>query len=77
VIVLGQSEFEQKMTLVISALSSAGYDPNAQLTGYLQTGDESYITRQNNARAIIRDIDKNKVAQYITSHLHNEVHRKE
>ena len=60
-----QAEFEKCISKIAQALSAAGYDPCAQLTGYLQTGDETYITRQGNARAIIKTLDKEMIAQYI------------
>ena len=60
-----QAEFDKCISKIMSALSAAGYDPCAQLTGYLQTGDETYITRKGNAREIIRMLDKKMVAQYV------------
>ena len=65
---LEQAEFDKRISEVSSALSAAGYDPCAQLTGYLQTGDETYITRKGNARAIIKTLDKEMIAQYIAKH---------
>ena len=64
-----QTDFEKQISLVIAALSDAGYDPYMQLTGYLQTGDPTYITRNENARAVIQMLDKEKVAQYVKSNL--------
>ena len=49
----------------MSALTNAGYDPYAQLTGYLQTGDETFITRNGNARAIIKTLDIKQISKYI------------
>lgn len=63
-----QAEFEKCILEISQALSAAGYDPCAQLTGYLQTGDETYITRQGNARAIIMTLDKEMIARYIAKH---------
>lgn len=60
-----QTDFEKQITLVIAALSDAGYDPYAQLTGYLQTGDKSFITRHNDARTIISTLDREMVARYV------------
>ena len=60
-----QTEFEKQIALVISALSGAGYDPYAQLSGYLQTGDDTYITRREHAREIIKTLDRNQIARYI------------
>lgn len=41
------------------------YDPYAQLTGFIQTGDDTFITRRNDARAIVSSLDREKVAQYV------------
>lgn len=63
-----QAEFDKCISEIMSALSAAGYDPCAQLTGYLQTGDETYITRKGNARESIRTLDKELIARYIAEH---------
>lgn len=60
-----QAEFEKQIALVIAALSDAGYDPYAQLTGFIQTGDDTFITRRNDARTIISSLDRKMVARYV------------
>ena len=60
-----QADFEKQIALVITALSDAGYDPYAQLTGFIQTGDDTFITRRNDARAIVSSLDREMVAQYV------------
>lgn len=60
-----QTDFEKQIALVIAALSDAGYDPYAQLTGFIQTGDDTFITRRNGARAIVSSLDREMVAQYV------------
>jgi len=62
---LEQADFEKQIALVIAALSDAGYDPYAQLTGFIQTGDETFITRRNDARAIVSSLDREMVARYV------------
>ena len=66
---LDQREFEKQILDVIASLKSAGYDPLAQLTDFLQTGDENFITRTGNARAIIRTLDKEQIAEYVDKNL--------
>ncbi len=68
-IALSDIDFEKQIVLVINALSDAGYDPYTQLTGYLQTGDATYITRKENARTVIQTLDRDHVAQYVQAHL--------
>ena len=64
-IILEQADFEKQIALVIAALSDAGYDPYAQLTGFIQTGDETFITRRNDARAVVSSLDREMVARYV------------
>ena len=61
-----QTDFEKQIALVIAALSDAGYDPYAQLTGFIQTGDDTFITRRNDARAIVATLDREMVARYVS-----------
>ena len=57
--------FESAIEKVVMALRAAGYDPIAQLTGYIQTDDDTVITRTGDARAIIRTLDKAHITAYI------------
>ena len=59
--------FVEKIEVIIKALKNAGYDPYEQLYGYVLTGDSSYITRQDNARALIASLDKQELQQYLNS----------
>lgn len=61
-----QAQFEKSMGEIIQALANAGYDPYAQLTGYLQTGDETFITRKGDARTIIKSLDIERIALYVS-----------
>ena len=60
------------MLSVISSMNQAGYDPLAQLTGYLQTGDDSFITRTGDARAIVRALDKKQIEEYVNENLKHQ-----
>lgn len=70
-IILEQADFEKQIALVIAALTDAGYDPYVQLTGFIQTGDNTFITRHNDARAIISSLDRKMVAQYVNERTKN------
>lgn len=62
------TEFEEKqLNRIVSLLEDAGYDPIAQLQGYIEEKDSSYITRQGNARDIINNIDIKSVIEYYKS----------
>lgn len=62
---------QMNMEKIIAALKEAGYDPYEQLVGYLQTGQEYYITRRNGARDMVRLIDKEQIKKYITNNIRN------
>lgn len=46
---------------VYEALSEKGYNPIGQIVGYLLSEDPTYITNCNNARALIRKIDRDEL----------------
>ncbi len=59
-------EFVNKIGVIVEAIRDAGYDPYAQLTGYIRTHDHRYITRSGNARVLIAELDMHKVKQYVS-----------
>ncbi len=48
---------------VYDALNEKGYNPIAQIVGYLLSEDPTYITNCNNARALIRKVDRDELMQ--------------
>ena len=46
---------------VYEALSEKGYNPIGQIVGYLLSEDPTYITNTENARALIRKIDRDQL----------------
>ena len=48
---------------VYAALEEKGYDPIAQLAGYILSGDPSYITSHNNARSLIKHVDRDDMVE--------------
>ena len=58
---LGQNredDIKQILTIVYDALKEKGYNPISQLVGYILSEDPTYITTHNNARSLIRRIDR-------------------
>ena len=49
--------------MVYSALKEKGYNPINQLVGYLLSGDPAYIPRHNNARALIRKLERDELLE--------------
>lgn len=58
-------EFEKAMDIIAAAISDAGYNVREQLTGFLLTGDPTYITRRNDARTLIKSVDQEQLRRYI------------
>ena len=58
-------EIEKVMDIIASAISDAGYKVREQLTGFLLTGDPTYITRRNDARTLIKSVDQEQLRRYI------------
>ena len=54
---------------ICTSITDAGYDPFSQLTGYLTTGDDCYITRKGNARSVITSLEKEKIQAYLKYYL--------
>ena len=55
----------EKLNEIIKLMEERGYDPIAQLTGYLEIGSDDYITRHGNAREKIKEIDKEVIKLYL------------
>ncbi|MBP8628915.1 MAG: IreB family regulatory phosphoprotein [Negativicutes bacterium] len=48
---------------VCQALSEKGYNPINQLVGYLLSGDPTYVTSYNNARGLIRKLERDELLE--------------
>lgn len=53
------------LSQVYQSLKEKGYNPNTQLIGYLLSGDPTYITNYNNARSLIRKIERDELLEEI------------
>ena len=58
-----ESEMKQILTAVYDALTEKGYNPINQIVGYILSEDPTYITTHNNARNLIRRIDRDELLQ--------------
>ena len=52
---------------VYQALKAKGYDPITQLVGYILSGDPTYITSYNQARSLIRRLERDEILEEIVS----------
>lgn len=62
---LKELETKQALTKVYSALKEKGYNPINQIVGYILSEDPTYITNHNNARTLIRKIDRDELLQVL------------
>ncbi len=58
-----ETEMLQTLTTVYDALREKGYNPINQIVGYILSEDPTYITTHNNARSLIRHIDRDELLQ--------------
>ena len=70
------SVFMAAISEVYLAIQEAGYEPYDQLTGYVRTGNDQYITRRHNARKIVTEMDPEMIKQYLKRYGHMYVIRK-
>ena len=59
--------FVAAMEQITEALKERGYDPYAQLYGYLKENEPTYITSHKGARQLILTLDKKQVELYVAA----------
>ncbi|NLD51449.1 MAG: IreB family regulatory phosphoprotein [Clostridiales bacterium] len=62
-VVLGNDTAGGILHHVYLALQDKGYDPIAQLTGFILTGDPTYITSHNSARSLICRLERDEILE--------------
>ncbi|MEW8955211.1 MULTISPECIES: IreB family regulatory phosphoprotein [Clostridium] len=53
------------LTEIYSSLKEKGYNPVNQLVGYLISGDPTYITNYNGARALVRKLERDEILEEV------------
>ena len=58
---------------VYMALKEKGHNPVSQIAGYLLSGDPTYITSYNNARSLVRKVERDEILEeliksYVNAH---------
>ena len=56
-----EDETRRILQEIYNALSERGYNPINQIVGYIISEDPTYITNHNNARALIRKLDRDEL----------------
>lgn len=69
-------EVQKVLLQVFSALEEKGYNPINQIVGYLLSGDPAYIPRHNDARNIIRKLERDEIIEELVKFYIQE-HREE
>jgi uncharacterized protein (UPF0297 family) len=59
------NEAREIISQVYQSLKEKGYNPNNQLIGYILSGDPTYVTNHNNARSLIRKIERDELLEEI------------
>lgn len=58
-------EKQQILPYIVKCIEEFGSDPRSQIIGYINSGNELYITRKGNARELIKSIDSATLEQYV------------
>lgn len=60
-----KKKIREILAVVYDALKEKGYDPENQLTGYILSGDPTYITSHKSARSLILQVDRDELLEEI------------
>ena len=58
-------EIKTILSSVYASLREKGYNPINQIVGYILSEDPTYITNHNNARTLIRQLDRDELLQVL------------
>ena len=64
-------ETREILTEVYNSLQQKGYNPINQIVGYILSEDPTYITNLNNARTLIRQLDRDELLQELVRYYLN------
>ena len=66
-----ERETREILTEVYNSLQQKGYNPINQIVGYILSEDPTYITNFNNARTLIRQLDRDELLQELVRYYLN------
>ena len=58
-----EAEMKKNLLAVYEALNEKGYNSISQIVGYILSEDPTYITPHNNARSLVRRLDRDELLQ--------------
>lgn len=62
---MDEKQFVAAMEHIVAALDERGYEPYAQLTGYVTENEPTYITSYKGARQLIVTLDMDQVKRFV------------
>ena len=57
---------QQILPYIVKCIEESGGNPRSQIKGYINSGNELYITRKGNARELIKSIDTATLEKYVS-----------
>lgn len=66
-----EAEMKDIIQQVYNALLEKGYNPISQIVGYILSEDPTYITTHNNARSLLRKVDRDELLQSLVKNYLN------
>ncbi len=63
-----EQQIRNILVTVYDSLKEKGYNPINQIVGYILSEDPTYITTHNNARNLIRKIDRDTLLQSLVKY---------
>jgi len=63
-----ENSIQEILKEVYHALEDKGYDPVNQIVGYLLSGDPAYITSHQNARSMIKKVERDDIVEELVRH---------
>ena len=60
-----EKQVKEILGIVYNALKEKGYNPVSQIVGYILSEDPTYITTHNNARSLMRRVDRDELMQLL------------
>ena len=58
-----QIQAKDILEIVYQAMKEKGYNPISQFVGYIMSGDPTYITSHNSARALIMKLERDELVE--------------
>lgn len=60
------NESDQTLDYIVKCIRATGNDPRTQIYGYIHSGNACFITREGNARTLIKFVEHSRLERYVT-----------